>query len=129
MSEIVWLNGPEIRAIHLQLIAEYGGLPGVRDENLLESALARPKNLAAYGDPSLPDLAAAYGFGLAKNHPLADGNKRIALAATGVFLDVNGLELTASQEDAVETILRLAAGGLTQDGLAAWIDAHCRKSE
>lgn len=126
MIGIVWLDAVEIRAIHLQLIAEYGGLAGIRDEGLLESALARPRNLVAYGDPSLPDLAASYGFGLARNHPFSDGNKRIALASIGVFVDINGWELTASQEDAVETILRLAAGDLTQEELSAWVAANCR---
>lgn len=125
MKEIIWLEAEEIRAIHLELIAEYGGLPGVRDENLLESALARPRNLAAYEEPSLAQLAAAYGFGIARNHPFSDGNKRTALAATGVFFDINGFDLTATQEDAVTVILRLAAGDLTQDQLAAWVASHC----
>jgi death-on-curing protein len=95
-------------------------------DGLLESALARPKNLLAYGSPSLPELAAAYGFGLAKNHPFLDGNKRIALAALAVFLDVNGYELVAPQTDAVTTILRLASGELSEAQLAVWIGANIR---
>src|SRR5580700_5923265 len=98
----------------------------MRDEGLLESALARPQNLVAYGSPSLSELAAAYGFGLAKNHPFLDGNKRIALAAVAVFPDVNGYELVAPQPDTVATILRLAAGELSEAQLAAWIGANIR---
>ena len=124
--EIVWLNAREVRAIHDELLAEHGGMRGVRDEGLLESALARPMNMLAYGSPSLAELAAGYGFGLAKNHPFLDGNKRIALAALAVFLDVNGYELIAAQVDAVETILRRAAGDLTQAQLAVWIAANLR---
>ena len=127
MKKIVWLDAAEVRAIHLELIAEYGGLPRVRDENLLESALARPRNLHAYGSPTLSELAAAYGFGLAKNHPFVDGNKRVALAAMGVFLDVNGCELVADQGDAVRTILQLAAGELGQEALAAWVAKNCQR--
>jgi death-on-curing protein len=120
---VTWLDAREVRAIHFELLAEHGGLAGLRDEGLLESALARPKNLLAYGSPSLSELAAAYGFGLARNHPFFDGNKRTALAAVAVFLDVNGYELVALQTEAVTTILRLAAGELSEAGLAAWIAA------
>jgi len=126
VTGVVWLDAREVRAIHLELLAEHGGLSGVRDEGLLESALARPQNLIAYGSPSLSELAAAYGFGLAKNHPFVDGNKRTALAAMAVFLDVNGYELVAPQTDAVTTILRLAAGELSEAQLASWIAANIR---
>jgi death-on-curing protein len=121
---VKWLDARTIRAIHLELLAEHGGLPGLRDEGLLESALARPKNLMAYGTPSLHQLAASYGFGLAKNHPFLDGNKRIALVAMAVFLDINRYELVASQPDAVNTILALAAGGLNEEQLAVWIESN-----
>ncbi|MFN7920272.1 MAG: type II toxin-antitoxin system death-on-curing family toxin [Bryobacteraceae bacterium] len=127
MLQVVWLNGHEVQAIHHQLIAEFGGLLGIRDLNMLESALARPQNIYAYGQsPTLVQLAAAYGFGLAKNHPFLDGNKRIALAAIGVFLDLNGWQLYAPQTDAVATILALAAGELSEDDLAHWIEANIR---
>lgn len=124
MTGVIWLDAREVRAIHLELLAEHGGLSGIRDEGLLESALARPQNLLAYGSPSLSELAAAYGFGLAKNHPFLDGNKRTALAAVAVFLDVNGYELAAPQAEAVTTVLRLAAGELSEAQLAAWITAN-----
>jgi death-on-curing protein len=125
---IVWLDSREIRAIHAALIAEHGGPGGVRDVGLPESALARAQNLIAYGSPSLADLAAAYGFGLARNHPFLDGNKRIALAAIAVFLDTNSYELVAEQADAVHIILKLAAGELSESELSAWIAANLRPS-
>ena len=103
------------------LIAEHGGLHGVRDRGLLESALARPRQKLAYGDPGLAELAAAYGFGLCRNHPSLDGNKRIALAIVDVFLQLNGQELVASEEDAVVTIRDLAAGAIGEEQLAKWI--------
>jgi len=118
---IRWLREAELRAMHLELVAEHGGLPGVRSPEMLDSALARPKNLAAYANPTLAELAAAYGFGIAKNHPFLDGNKRVVLTGVGVFLDLNGWDLTASQEDAVLSILALAAGDLTEAQLAKWI--------
>ncbi|MES1261198.1 MAG: type II toxin-antitoxin system death-on-curing family toxin [Acidobacteriota bacterium] len=126
MIDIVWLDARELRAIHGELLVEHGGLPGRREEGLLESALARPKNLLAYGAPSLAELAAAYGFGLARNHPFLDGNKRIALVALAVFLDLNGYELIAPQADAVDIMLRLAASELSEAELALWIDKHLR---
>ncbi len=113
--------------MQLTLLAQHGGASGVRDENLLESALARPKNASYYGNsPSLARLAAACGFALAKNHPFVDGNTRIALAAIGVFLDLNGYDLTADQADAVMTILKLAAGELSEQDLASWIESNSR---
>lgn len=127
MTRVVWLDVREIIAIQLELLNEHGGLAGIRDEGLLESALARPQHPNAYGSPSLAELAAAYGFGLTRNHPFLDGNKRIALAAIGVFLDVNGYGLTAPQTDAVEMILTLASGNATKPQLSAWIKANMRK--
>lgn len=126
MIGVVWIDAREIKAIHAEVLAEHGGLAGVRDEGLLESALARPKNLLAYGSPSLSKLAAAYAFGLAKNHPFPDGNKRVALAALAVFMDVNGFELIADQAEAVTMILRLAASDLSEEDLAAWIGGNIR---
>ena len=93
---------------------------------LLESALARPENLAAYGSPDACALAAAYAFGIARNHPFGDGNKRTAFVAMELFLDINGLILTAGDGDCVLTVLRLAAGDITEDELADWIRANVR---
>ena len=127
MKEPVWTPDAAVRAIHLELIAEYGGLPGVRDENLLESALARPRNLFAYGDPDLFELAAAYAFGIARNHPFADGNKRLAFAVIAVFLELNGYELAAEKADAIGAMLGLAAGKASQAELTAWIRRNSRR--
>ena len=103
-------------------LAAHGGSAGIRDQGLLESALARPRNIWAYAEsaPPLSRLAAAYAFGISCNHPFVDGNKRTALVVSFAFLDVNGIEVTASQEDAFLTILGLAAGEITEDQLAAW---------
>jgi death-on-curing protein len=124
-----WLTTAEILAIQEALLAEHGGKPGLRDANPLESALARPRNLYAYGSPTLGEMAAAYGFGLAKNHPFVDGNKRAALAAIGVFLDLNGYDLVAAEPDAVFTILGLAAGEVSGAQLAAWIESNSRPAD
>lgn len=124
MSPPVWLLRPVILAIHERQIAEHGGLPGIRDANLLDSALARPENLHAYGDPDVFDLAAAYAYGIARNHPFADGNKRVAYVTASLFLRLNGFALTAANEDRVTTFLRLAAGEITEPDLAAWLRTH-----
>ena len=121
---IVWLMREVVEAIHDEQIAWHGGVDGIRDGGLLESAIARPRNLAAYGDPNLPDLAASLGYGLARNHPFLDGNKRTAFVAVEAFLLLNGLALTASDADCVLTIERLAEGSLSEEGFAAWIRAH-----
>lgn len=123
MAEIVWLLKEAVRAIHERQIAEHGGSSGLRDEGLLQSALARPQHLAAYGDPppDLAALAAAYAFGIARNHPFIDGNKRTALVAARTFLLVNGANLEASQEEKYLTFLRLAEGSLPEEELADWI--------
>jgi len=120
----VWIDAAVLRAAHDEQLAEHGGGAGTRDEGLLESALARARNLAAYGDPDVAQLAAAYGFGVARNHPFVDGNKRTALVAIELFLLLNGWELHASDADCVMQILALAAGELDEDSLAAWIRAH-----
>jgi death-on-curing protein len=123
MAEIIWLLEETVRAIHSRQIAEHGGSPGLREEALLLSALARPQNLTAYGDPlpDLPALAACYAYGLARNHPFIDGNKRTALVAARTFLLINGVEFEASQEDKYVMFLRLAEGSLSEDELAGWI--------
>ena len=123
MTEIVWLLDETIIAIHHRQIAEHGGTEGLRDEGLLSSALARPQNLFAYGDPSpdLAALAAAYAFGIARDHPFLDGNKRTALIAARTFLLLNGVNLKASQDEKVLIFLQLAEGLLTEEKLADWI--------
>ncbi len=115
-------------ALHAKAIAEFGGSSGIRDEGLLESALARPRSPLVYGEPSLAALAAAYAFGLAKNHAFVDGNKRIAFAAIDVFLQLNSLELSASDIEATVVMQDLAAGTLGEDELAKWIEINSRKS-
>ena len=104
-----------------QQLAEHGGASGVRDAGLLESALARPRNLALYGDPDAAELAAAYAFGLVRNHPFVDGNKRSAFVATELFLLLNGLRLTAADEPCVLMVLQLAAADITEAEFAAWL--------
>jgi death-on-curing protein len=117
-----WLSRLVVDAIHADQVREHGGLPGVRDENVLESALARPQQKLAY-EPGidLAGLAAAYAFGLARNHPYRDGNKRIAFLALVTFLGINGRDFDATEEDVVTTMLALAAGRLTEEQLASWI--------
>jgi death on curing protein len=112
-------------------IAAHGGSLGLRDAGLLESALARPRKIWAYADspPSLAKLAAAYAAGISSNHPFVDGNKRTALVISFGFLDVNGYELTATQEDAYLTILGLAAGEISEDQLAEWFERNSSSRE
>lgn len=118
---IVWLTLDVVLAIHDEQLAEHGGGEGMRDLGLVESALARPRNLIAYGDPDLPALAAALGFGLARNHPFVDGNKRTAFVAVETFLLLNGLLLTAGDAECVVATEDLAAGDLPEEGFAAWL--------
>ena len=123
--EPIGLGRVVLDAIHLDTIRTHGGLLGVRDENALESALARPRNLRAYGRKSgLAALAAAYGFALARNHPYRDGNKRVAFLAMVVFLGLNGFDLEAAEEEVVSVMVGLAAGSVTERGLAGWICSH-----
>ncbi len=116
-----WISKQALLLLHAESLAEHGGGQGLRDEGLLDSALARPQNLAAYGNPDHAALAASYGLGLAKNHAFVDGNKRAALLATGLFLYLNGWRLTASQADTTLAMLSLAAGELSEDDFAAWL--------
>lgn len=122
-----WIRLHEATAIHAEQIAEHGGLEGIRDQGLLESAMARAENLAAHGKPDVCDLAAAYGYGLARNHPFADGNKRTAFVVSVTFLILNGRDLTASEVDVVTTIWKLAAGELTEAELADWFRANSQE--
>ena len=117
----VWLSIAMIHAAHEEQLVEHGGPGGVRDEGLLASAMARPQHRAMYESPDAATLAASYAFGIARNHPFVDGNKRTAFVAMEVFLDLNGLELEATDEDCVLATLRLAAGQLDEAGLAEWI--------
>jgi death on curing protein len=122
----IWIDPSVVLAIHDEQLAEHGGATGIRDAGLLESALGRPQNLAAYGDPDHADLAAAYAYGIARNHPFVDGNKRTAFVAAELFLALNGFDLTAEDTDCVLTMLALAAGELTEPAFAAWIRHHPR---
>jgi death on curing protein len=122
MTDYRWLDREIILAIHEEQLAQHGGGVGIRDEGLLDSALGRPQNLAAYNpDADLCDLAAAYAFGIAKNHPFIDGNKRTAYVAMELLLIEHGLMLTAEDGDAVVTFLGLASGDVSEEQLAAWI--------
>ncbi len=121
-----WISEAGIRVLHGELLAEHGGLTGSTNEDMLGATLARPQQLEAYGNPAptIFDLAAAYGFGFAKNHCFNDGNKRVALMAIYVFLDLNNYSLVADQADAVYTIEGLAASSISEDDLSAWIESN-----
>jgi death-on-curing protein len=121
-----WLTLREVLAIHDLQIAHHGGASGIRDQGLLESALGRAQNIAAYAEstPSLAVLAAAYGAGIVRNHPFVDGNKRTGLMAAFVFIERNGFAVTASQEEAYFIFYDLAAGKLSEDGLAQWLEVN-----
>ncbi len=121
-----WLAADVLLAVHEEQLAEHGGAAGVRDLGLFESALARPQNVAAYGNPDAADLAASYGVGLAKNHPFIDGNKRTAFVAVELFLALNGHDLVADDANCVLTMLAVAAGSLDEPGFAAWLRTHSR---
>jgi death-on-curing protein len=123
VTEWRWLGELLVIAVHDEQLAEHGGRAGLRDLALLQSALARPLNLAAYGDPDAFDLAAAYAFGIARNHPFADGNKRTAFVAAAVFLLDNGHEIEATDEAIVTVMLSVSAGSTSERELAAWLRA------
>ena len=121
MKEPIWLDIDTVLDFHAEQLALFGGADGIRDHGLLESALSRPLNKFGYGENSIAALAAAYGFGIARNHPFIDGNKRTALASMIVFLGLNGMDLDAPQEAATAMVLSLAAGEITEDVLAQWV--------
>lgn len=123
-----WLTKQEVLAIHSMQITHFGGATGVRDEWLLESTLARTQNIAAYAETtlSLARLAAAYGVGIVRNHPFVDGNKRTGLVAAFVFIERNGSRVTASQEEAYLAFYDLAAGKLSEDSQAQWLEANSK---
>lgn len=124
MTDWVWIRRDVIVAIHEMQLAEHGGLAGTRDAGLLDSALGRPQHLAAYGQPDTAALAAAYGWGISRNHPFIDGNKRTGFVAAELFLQLNGYELTADDAACVLTMLAVAAGDLGEDDFAAWLRRH-----
>jgi death on curing protein len=120
MTNVKWLLKEAVLAMHARQLAEHGGGAGIRDEGLLESALQRVENKAAYEQPDIAELAAAYAFGIARNHPFIDGNKRTALVAARAFLFYNGYQITAKSDDKLNTILALASGTLSEEDLAIW---------
>jgi len=124
VSHWVWIDRAVILAVHDMQLAEHGGDVGVGDVGLLESALARPVNLEAYGEPDAPALAAAYGYGISCNHAFIEGNKRTGFVAAELFLRLNGFTLTATDADCVLTMLAVAAGDLSEEAFAAWLRAH-----
>lgn len=124
MSAWVWIDAQVLRAVHEEQLVEHGGAAGVRDDGLFESAVMRPQQLAHYGSPDVADLAAAHGYGLARNHPFIDGNKRTAFVAVELFLAINGWTLVADDAACVLTMLAVASGTLDEAALAGWIRSH-----
>ena len=122
-----WVDKRALLLLHDESLAEHGGATGIRDEGLLDSALARPFNLNAYGKSDFADLAAAYAIGLAKNHAFVDGNKRAALLATGLFLRLNGYRVQVTQADATVTLFAVAADEMDEATFADWLRRHCVK--
>ena len=128
MSEPVWLLQQTVIAVHSMALAEHGGESGIRDQGLLSSALNRPRDKWAYApDSTLCDIAAGYSYGLAKNHPFLDGNKRVAFLCGALFLELNGLVLQAVEADAALIFERLAAGKLTESELSVWFSENTHK--
>jgi death on curing protein len=125
MNEPLWISKKAVLAIHSAQLAEHGGSDGIRDETLLDSALAKPHNVFAYADqPDIFRLAASYAFGIARNHAFIDGNKRTALVVSVTFLDRNGCDIVASKEEVYFTFLHLADGSLSEEELAAWVTKY-----
>ena len=125
-NEPSWLTREAVLAIHAQLLARFGGSAGIRDDNMLESALAKPRQLHAYGQPNAYEMAAAYAFGIVKNHPFVDGNKRAGFVAAYTFLGINGIDFTAPEEEAVLFTRGLAAGDITIEEYTLWL---CKSSK
>jgi death-on-curing protein len=122
-----WVRRETVLTLHDQLLAEFGGASGVRDAGLLDSALARPQNLQAYGKPSVFDLAASYAASLVKNHPFVDGNKRIGFTVAVLFLELNRQRFAAPEAEAVVKTLALAAGAIGERAYAKWLETNCRR--
>ena len=129
MNHYIWILDSVAKAIHEEQLVEHGGLTGARDIKLLQSALGQPQNLLAYGSPDIADLAAAYGYGLAQNHPFNDGNKRTAFVVVELFLNLNGHDLTADDASCVLTMLKVASGDISEEEFAAWIRVHIIKKD
>lgn len=125
----IWVDLAVVLAAHDEQLAEHGGARGVRDSGMLESAMARPLNLVAYGDPDAAELAASYAFGIARNHPFVDGNKRTAAVISETFLVLNGYRLGCDDVELVTTFLSLAAGELSVEALADWFRSHLGSSD
>jgi death-on-curing protein len=128
VTDWIWVTESVALAMHHEQLAEHGGSDGVRDSGLFESAMTRPQNLAAYGDPDVADLAASYAFGIARNHPFVDGNKRTAAVVSETFLILNGQSLAATDAEVVVIFLALAAGELTESELAEWFRDRVERS-
>ncbi len=122
-----WADKQLLLTLHDESLSLHGGATGMRDEGLLDSALNRAPNIAMYGEPDYADLAAAYGVGIAKNHPFVDGNKRTAFLSIGLFLSLNGMRLKATQVDATLTMLAVASGEMDEVAFADWLRANCGK--
>jgi death on curing protein len=125
--EYIWLTQELVSAFHMRQLAEHGGGAGLRDSGLLDSALQRPQNKMMYGEPDIATLGAAYAYGIARNHPFIDGNKRTALVASFSFLYLNGYKVTTSQAENVTVFLSLASGTLSEDELAGWFRKNLLK--
>lgn len=125
MKEPLWVKPEVVRAAQEEMLARFGGLAGVRDEALLDSALNRPRQRFAYGKPTLFELAATYAFGIVKNHPFLDGNKRAGFLVAYVFLEANGKVFTSPEEEVVVMTRALASGALPEAGYAAWLKDSC----
>jgi len=129
VTDFIWVREDVILAVHDRLLAVHGGAAGIRDRGLLDSAMARPRNLAAYGAPDAFQLAAAYASGIMDNHPFVDGNKRAGFMAAFIFLSRNGWDLSASEVEATRTMLSLAAGEISEEQFAVWLGENCRRIE
>ena len=127
-DEPCWLTREAVLAIHAQLLARFGGSAGLREDNMLESALAKPRQLHAYGQPNVYEMAAAYAFGIVKNHPFVDGNKRAGFVAAYTFLGINGFDFTAPEEEAVIFTRGLAAGEITLEEYTLWLQKSSRST-
>lgn len=125
MKEPEWVDLEDVLAFHEDMLSRFGGLPGVRDQGLLESALNRAKQLHIYGNPDLFDMAAAYAIGIVKNHPFNDGNKRAGFMAAALFLEINGESFEVAEVDVVLKTLALAAGECSEVGYAEWLRGAC----
>ena len=127
MKEPVWVDASDALAIHEILLVRHGGASGLRDEGLLESALARPRQQFAYASPDIVEMAAAYTAGMVQNHPFVDGNKRTGFVVGILFLEMNGFEFTASEPEAAQAVLELAAGSIDETGFALFLRDHTKR--